>query len=278
MIIWHPYQKLWNIDFLKFINKAIPNKYIVGKTRKGIILLDTLLLLLRSLKRDFKRNKKYGNLFNIKDVPINYFDIGTHKKGSEIEFIIKNLFDIYNFNYHVYAFEASPTMAYEAKEALKSFKEVRVTNLALCEDVPESGVIKLYKSAGGLGNSFYKNDSNEYEESPADSLSNFIRNNKINLSSSINILRMNIEGAELGVLKDLYKNDLLKYFNGYYGMWDDLEKIDNHEQKYAKAFLKKINIDPFTFNGRDLKFNVRKKVILRDIKSAIRVGVVCHNK
>ena len=272
MLIWHPYQKLWNKPFLRFLKKAIPNDYLRGKLTVGIIFTDSFLLSLRKTARAIKRKKKYSSLAKMTHVQVNYFDVGTHKKGREISNMVDKLLDKNNLNYDVYAFEASPSMYIEAKNALKSYPKVSVVNIALCAEIPEGRVIRLYKTEGGLGNSVFGADSQDYEEAPAARLSEFIRKKNINLKNSVNILRMNIEGAEFGVLKDLVENDIHKYFNGLYGMWDDLEKMPDSEQEAVKKLLRENNISPFTFNGRDLRFPQRLKLIIGDIKSAILMG------
>lgn len=47
-----------------------------------------------------------------------------------------------------------------------------------------------------------------------------------------------MEGAEADVMEDLIAYDLLKYFDGFYGMWDDVSKIDQEKDRVFRGLLK----------------------------------------
>ncbi len=63
-------------------------------------------------------------------------------------------------------------------------------------------------------------------EVPALRLSRFISQNEAISPDAIVTLRMNIEGAETFVIEDLRDAGLIGRIDGFYGMWDDLYKID----------------------------------------------------
>jgi hypothetical protein len=94
-------------------------------------------------------------------------------------------------------------------------------------------------------------------------LSKIIRKdcNSDSLGHDILLLRMNCEGAEWPVLRDLEKAGLLAYISGFFGMWDDLWKIDIGMDARFRAYLKEQKIRNFTYNDRDLKFYLRRKAI-----------------
>jgi hypothetical protein len=84
---------------------------------------------------------------------------------------------------------------------------------------------------------------------------------------------MNIEGAEVDVISDLVESGLAKYIDGYFGMWDDMSKIDQTRDDEFRGFLTKNHIRPFTFNGRDFEAPAfRMKAIRYDVVTAIRIG------
>jgi hypothetical protein len=81
---------------------------------------------------------------------------------------------------------------------------------------------------------------------------------------------MNIEGAEELVIADLAVAGLLQRISGFYGMWDDLSKIDEHRSRRFRERLGELNIEPITFNGRDLRHRIRLAAIHYDIETTIR--------
>ena len=84
---------------------------------------------------------------------------------------------------------------------------------------------------------------------------------------------MNIEGAEYDVIEDLVESQLARYISGYYGMWDDVSKIDMQRDDRFRAFLAKNQIHPFTFNGRDIPWAVRMSCIEYDINTSVLTGM-----
>ncbi|NEQ51948.1 MAG: FkbM family methyltransferase [Leptolyngbya sp. SIO3F4] len=270
MKLWHPYQKLWNDDLLDLLQKIMPVKRWFYWSRKLVILTDTMLMRFRVNSRISKRTKAYKSLQEMEDVPVYLFDLGTHKKGEEAVLVINEVFEKYGLNYRVFSFEASPSIHRQAQETLKPYAKMEVINLALCEEIPEGGVLKLYNSGNDLGNTLFGSEEQEFEEVKAERLSTFIQERGLELDKSVNLLRMNIEGAEYGVLKDLEAANLLRYFNGFYGTWDDLAKKTSEEkQQEIKRLLTSNNISSLTFNGRDMHHDRRKEIILADIRSAV---------
>ena len=80
---------------------------------------------------------------------------------------------------------------------------------------------------------------------------------------------MNIEGAEYDVIKDLVHSGLSERMDGFFGMWDDLSKIDIERDDDFRAFLLRNRIQTFPFNGRDLEHAFRKKCILYHVHTCI---------
>jgi FkbM family methyltransferase len=276
-IFWHPHQGLWNWTLIGIIKKCIPLS-IINKTIIFIIIqIDNLLLLIRVLaRRIIKTGLK--SIFNI-DIFLNidgllYFDLGTHREANELSVVTDLILPRLGNNYRAFGFEASRAFYEEVKSKYVHKKNVKMINCALCFELPKTGKVKLFiDPEGGDGNSIYRNNFAKFEEVVAVRLSDWIRRNQIDLSKHVCLLRMNIEGAEYDVIKDLVDSHLAEHIDGYYGMWDDVSKIDIHRDKEFRALLAKHDISPITFNGRDLKDPLRMMIIKYDIKTSLLSGL-----
>jgi len=206
-------------------------------------------------------------------IPILYFDFGTHKEAEELTWMVNKVLPRLTRNFHAYGFEASKESFEHVSKKLAHLRNVRLLHKALCYLIPAEGRVKLYKDKGkGLGDSLYR-QSDIYEEVEAMRFSDWLRENHIVLENNICLLRMNIEGAEYEIVKDLVGNGLATHINGYYGMWDDLSKIDKARDDEFRAFLTENHISPFTFNGRDLEWRSRLRCIEYDINTSVQLGL-----
>jgi len=197
---------------------------------------------------------------------INYFDLGTHKFARELNWVFDEVLSKLPNPCRLFAFEANPETFNIAKNNCSHIDNLKFHNLALVSKVPESGLIKLFTSGDGLGDSIYRKKESCVEVE-AKKLSDVIRDEAIRLDECINIIRMNIEGSEYDVIEDLINADLIKYFDGFYGMWDDVSKLD--QKKYIKfnKILKEVGVYPFPFNGRDMR--KRKSLISESLMNSI---------
>ena len=276
-ILWHPYQRLWNWRLVGAVRSAFPDSLLGRLAVKSIILLDTLLLGLRALARRVSRTgfrSLIGTPRVPPDIPVLYFDLGTHRKARELSFMVYKVLPTVCDRFTAYGFEAFRPFWEEAREQFTDRPDVRLINGALCHfAMPLSGTIKLYKvQADGLGASIYREGEAEYEEVAAMRFSDWLRDNDMTLRTSICLLRMNIEGAEFDVIQDLVDHGLAEFIDGYYGMWDDTSKIDPRRGEELRALLTANKIAPFTFNGRDLRFAARKQCIAYDVFTSIQAG------
>lgn len=264
-ILWHPHQKLWNWTLVRIINEIILYKPLANYIIRFIIITDTFLLKIK-LKLNNKNINRRGYSPHKQ---INYFDLGTHKFAKEVLWVAENIFPELPNPKNIFAFEANPESYEIAQSKLKSIKNLKLFNFALVKDVPASGHIRLYKEGNGLGDSIYRIQSKSFIDVPAKQLSRVIKEENIRLSEGINIIRMNIEGSEFEVIEDLKKNNLLEFIDGFYGMWDDLSKINYEQDKRFRKLLKLMKVSPFPFNGRDLRFSYRKNLIKKSILYSI---------
>ena len=107
----------------------------------------------------------------------------------------------------------------------------------------------------------------------ADRLSDWLRERNIALEDRICLLRMNIEGAEYDVLQDLVASGLAPHIDGYYGLWDDISKTAIPRDREFRTFLSRHHIRSFTFNGRDVRWGVRRKCIAYDLHTSVLAGL-----
>ena len=243
---------------------------------RAIIYLDTLILFVRAF---FIRVSSLGisSVFRKARVPddisILYLDIGTHKEGAELLLIVDELLPPICNNFEAYGFEASQESFEQVAKKFIDRGNVQLIHKALVRNLASNGKIKLYKDGeGGLGDSVCRH-STQYEEVECMRLSDFLVESHLIKDNRIIILRMNIEGAEYDVLQDLVENELDSCIDGYFGMWDDLSKIDIGRDAEFRTFLVKHHIHPFTFNGRDLFWPFRRKCIAYHMHTQIMKGL-----
>ncbi len=242
-----------------------------------IIFVDTVVLFLHAIVRRVSR-VGFTRIFSRAHVPddtlILYLDMGTHREARELLLMINNILPRMCKQWKSYGFEADRDSFEEARTRVGAQRNVEVINRAVCYVLPPTHKVKLYKHMGkSLGNSLWR-QSERYEEVEAIRLSDWFRENNFDFGKTICLLRMNIEGAEYDVVKDLVENRLIDRIDGYYGMWDDLSKIDNRRAKRFRAFLRTIKIRPFTFNGRDLHWPLRVRCIEYDINTSVHAGLL----
>jgi FkbM family methyltransferase len=278
IILWHPHQGLWNWDLTEKISSIFRIKPVAEAAVRSIILIDTLLLWVRALGRRLRYVGVSGFCTrpNVPlEFPVLYLDLGLHTDAEELSLMVNEVLPQLCPRFSAFGFEACRNFYIAAKAKLANAERVSLVHAAVCQKVPESGKIKLYRDrADGLGNSVYRDHLSDYEEVPALRLSDWLRSHHIDLMRNICLIRMNIEGAEVDVISDLVESGLAKYIDGYFGMWDDMSKIDQTRDDEFRGFLRKNHIHPFTFNGRDIEAPaLRMKAIRYDVVTAIRIGV-----
>lgn len=186
---------------------------------------------------------------------INYFDMGLCYDAKEMELFINQVIPKFsNVTYTVYGFEADPDSCKVVKDRYKNNSNVIINNLAISNS---KGFVKLYKSDnGGLGNSIFPSKNNvspfNYYNVESDTFSNWLIENKIDLKNSINILKVNIEGAELYLWEDFKLNNLRKEFHILCGTTvHDINKVHELQPKVSYYFelVKELNAELSVFTG-----------------------------
>jgi len=274
---WHPHQGLWNWELMRVSKKILRVRFLYDLFDRIVVFVDTLLLYLRSRIRRVKR-LGFFSLFskNSKSIslPIIYFDLGTHREGKELEYMVDNILKNCTSNYQAFGFEASTEFYNVALNKFQNIKGVKMINGALCHSLPKNSKIRLYKGVGeGLESSIFRPNLDSFEEVNAIRLTEWIRDSNLSLTDSICLIRMNIEGSESDVIDDLVDADIVSCIDGFYGMWDDVSKISMDNDREFRRKLKKYGVSPFTFNGRDFRSKMRLNCIKYDVFTSILVGM-----
>lgn len=271
-MFWHPHQGLWNWRLVQAIQKIFPAPSVHWRIHVLIIRVDTVILLIRAF---VNRMIALGPLkiFSAPDLPddvsILYLDLGTHKEGHELAFMVDEILPRIASNFEAYGFEASEESYQAVRAKFSDRANVTVIRRALCQGTADGARIKLYIDRNdSTGNSLYR-EGVDFEEVEAMRLSDFLSRIEVDNRKQITLLRMNIEGAEFDVVKDLVDSGVAQSIDGYFGMWDDVSKIDLHRDKEFREFLCSNKIRSFPFNGRDMRWPLRRRCIAYEVETRI---------
>ena len=174
-------------------------------------------------------------------------------------------------SFEAWGFEPSERSFTAASEALEHIPQVTMVRAALVHEVPAGGTVRLHTSRHSLRDSIHR-VGDSYEDVAAHRLSDWLVEQGIDLEQTVCILRMNIEGAEFDVLRDLVERGLAGLVDGYYGMWDDLLKFDRAKDLEFRRFLAQHGIESLPFNGRDMDWGVRRRLIRYDVHTSLLRG------
>jgi hypothetical protein len=275
-LIWHPQEHLWNWDLFRTIERLVRLRPAYRAIEVGIIAVDTIFLLGLVVARRYSQEGLAGMARKVsvpEGVCIYYFDLGTHSRARELFFMVRRLLPRLG-NFRAFAFEASKSLIDQARAKFAD-DEVTFINAAVCGAPPESGKIKLFLSRekDGIGNSIYKSELDTFEEVPALQFSTWLKSQGVEVGNNIWLLRMNIEGAEFEVMTDLIDSGYAQFIDGYFGMWDDVSKIDRARDEDFRGLLTKHAISPMTFNERDFLVGLRLRCIAYDLRTSILRGL-----
>jgi len=273
-LLWHPHQKLWNWSLVGILRRLLGESPVRRVVIGVLVTVDSLLLLGRvELRRLHATIDSRG-----KDAPpgvrprVLYLDCGVHKRGEQIRWMQRWFADRYEL--HILGFEASGEHFRDASTELADVEGVRLHHVALVGPDHVGEEVRLYKTGGGgHGDSLFAARGENYDVVPARRLSQVLADEGYVLGELPVILRMNIEGAEQFVIDDLIDAGLHASIDGYYGMWDDLSKIDPAADRRFRRLLRDHRISTVTFNDRDLDFRLRRHAIRTDVATSVRTGL-----
>lgn len=187
---------------------------------------------------------------------VNYFDLGLFD-GEEINMFLNDIKD-FNVDVNVYGFEANPLFYEKIKKRFQDNEKIKIYNLAISD---KKDKVKLYLEKTGQGNSIYKskNNVNPNEFYIVDSISfvDWLYEYLPSFVNDINIIRFNIEGAELLLINDMVSKNVVKYFNLFLGshIGVDILKVNEIKQEYQN-YIKTLNDN-----------NIKIKLYCKDLKN-----------
>ena len=189
---------------------------------------------------------------------INYFDLGLWKKADELNYMVQYVLPQFkNVTYTAYGIEACPEYASLIKQKYIDNKNVIIHNKAISNSVGKTNLF-IADNNDGLGNSIFRSknnvDVNNKVEVSTTTFSEWLIENNIDLTNSINILKVNIEGAELFLWEDFKKNNLRNHFQLLCGHPShDIYKVSELNDKidHYKSLLEELNINLMLFCHTD---------------------------
>ena len=184
---------------------------------------------------------------------INYFDLGLFH-GTEMFLFREAMMPKIEFSdVFVYGFEPCED-AFKVSSMAPWTKgdNVELFNLAVGG---EKGQRKIYHAENGVGNSLYPSKNNvgdKFEVVEVIKFSEWIEEHVSGFRNDINIMKINIEGAEYEVFRDLEENDLIKHIDIFCGAGFDIEKVPELKKfkNDYRRILREHNVDIKHFSAR----------------------------
>ena len=167
---------------------------------------------------------------------IRYFDLGLHRceELNDMQTFLPTITD----DYEIYGFEACPTHFKNYCSKYNEEKNTKVYNLAISNI--HNSVIPLYMCPNKVGHSIFSSKFNVNKNVKWDVnsilFSEWIKDNNIDLDNSLNILKVNIEGAEMYLFNDLIKAKINNKIHIYCGTGNDIEKIEDFNEEKIKNY------------------------------------------
>ena len=179
-------------------------------------------------------------------IRINYIDLGVHI-GEEIDLVLDQYSDYQDkYELYVYGVEANPSLCEYLNQRYEYFNEVKIFNNAISD---KSEYINLYLGQGSLASSIFATKNNVTDKTVkvlGKKFSDFVNDNVEQFDTSVNILKLNIEGAELDVYENLIETDMFKDIDLFCGHPShDIEKVAELEPKRKRYYslLEEYNIE-----------------------------------
>jgi len=179
-------------------------------------------------------------------IKVNYIDLGVHS-GQEIDIVLDDYSDEWknHIDLSIYGVEANSNLIDYLEKKYQHLDYVEIFNNAIVE---QSGQTKLYLGDGTLASSIYSTKHNVTDQSISVmgySFSDFVKNYISDFKSSYNVLKLNIEGAELAVYENLIEENMMGDIDIFCGHPShDIEKVSELESKRKRYYsiLEEYNI------------------------------------
>jgi len=275
-LIWDPHEKLWTWTTVGAVRRVFGDNPLGRGILGAVVTADSVLLLTRVLARRVQLVAAGEGRAPSGKGPrprVLYVDCGVHKEGRQIRAVHAWLGDRYDLT--IVGIEAGSEHVEDARSALADVGGVELRHVALVGPDHEGETVRLYTSGGlgrGKGDSLFAARGSRHEDVPAARLSRILVEGGYLDDDTVVVLRMNIEGAEQYVIADLLDSGLDARVDGYYGMWDDVAKIDPDADRAFRAVLRRSGIVSVTFNDRDMPHRLRRFAIRTDLETTVRRG------
>jgi FkbM family methyltransferase len=242
LVLRHPHQNLWNDRLVQRVRRL--------GLEAPLIAADSVLLLASVLVRRVMLLGWRSILRAPSHQRVLYIDCGTHVHGREVNRAARWLA---RADLRILAFEANPAHHAEAARNLSDIDGLDLRNAALVGPGYDAPDVELFLDhEDGRGDSLLgERNTGPSVLVPAIRLSDILRTHDWPLETTVVLLRMNIEGAERFVIEDLVEADMDKHIDGFYGMWDDLSKVNPAADEEFRRLLRSRRIRKVTFNDRD---------------------------
>lgn len=240
-----------------------------------LALLDTAVLGWRVLKTRFKLAGLSGLLRTRfpRDVPILYLDVGLHKEGKQARLL--NRWTGRSPALRNIGFEANPEHFDHFNTRHATAAAVEAVNVALVGPDYAGETVTLYLDGkAGLGDTLMQSEGAQGIDVPAIQLSRWLAERGIDPRKSVTLIRMNIEGAELGVIRDLVDSGLASSIDGYFGTWIDVAKKAGPEaEREFEAMIEEQGIESYSFNDVDSRIPFRDRIVRYHVLTRILSGM-----
>ena len=199
---------------------------------------------------------------------VNYFDLGLWKYPREIEMMLRDVIPNVDAQFNIYGFEANPEYAIEVQERYKDIGNIKIYNLAISN---HNGQEKIFlDSYSGLGCSIFRSKRNAtdyYYDVESVLFSDWVSKNVTNIKESVNVLKVNIEGAELYLFRDLASSGLINDIHIFAGHHShDIMKVGELQLYVDEYFelIKDITIHKFCgdpgYDNVDMAALIREQI------------------
>lgn len=191
--------------------------------------------------------------------------------------MILRIYSKYNnnnmINLNIFGFEATKHFYEFNVDKFKNYDNIKIYNVAVGNE--NNNDCKLYTWGNQYGNTIYSNykakagrpNKAKYEVVAMIRLSDFIKNNNIDIDNSINILKMNIEGAEIDVMKNLYETNLIGKISLFLTIdyFKDVDKVNKRAE--LDDILNKCKINYSNYNNRNKALEKCDEIIFSSLSN-----------
>jgi len=198
----------------------------------------------------------------------NYFDLGLYG-GVELFWMVSSILPELGIEqYHCYGFEACRQYALFNKEHHYNNEKVDILNYAISN---KNGFDTLYYHPNALGHSIFSTKqgvtTNAYERVESILFSDWVKTNVPDFENSFNVMKVNIEGAEWHLFRDMEENDMFRHFNLFCGAGHDVEKIYELNNKVEEYYIinEKNNITIHRFTEWKPEKNANIKQLIKEM-------------